>query len=131
MKQLKGIIPALFTPFDAEEQVDLTALAKLVHFHLDAGVGVEIEIETRSLEEVREAVEAGAELVLLDNFTPGQLREAVRLVAGRAQLEASGGITIDNIEEVAASGVDRISVGALTHSAPSLDLSMLILPLSG
>lgn len=93
--------------------------------------GVEIEIEARSLEEVCEAVEAGAELVLLDNFTPGQLREAVRMVAGRAQLEASGGITLDTIEEIAASGVDRISVGALTHSAPSLDFSMLVQPLPG
>ncbi len=92
--------------------------------------GVRIEIETRNLDEAGEALEGGAELILLDNFSPAQLRQAVQLAGGRAQLEASGGITLDNIEQIAATGVDRISVGALTHSAPSLDLSMLTEPLS-
>ncbi len=93
--------------------------------------GVQIEVEARSLEEARQALAAGAELILLDNFAPAQLREAVRLAGGRAQLEASGGITLDNIEEVAATGVGRISVGALTHSTPALDLSLLVQPLWG
>jgi len=91
--------------------------------------GVPIEIEVRDLGELEEALEGRAELILLDNFSPAQLRQAVERVAGRARLEASGGVTLGNIEEVAASGVERISIGALTHSAPCLDLSMLIEPL--
>jgi nicotinate-nucleotide pyrophosphorylase (carboxylating) len=73
---------------------------------------------------VQAAVDAGADTILLDNMNPAQLREAVGLIRGRARTEASGGITLETIREVAASGVDAISVGALTHSARSLDVSM-------
>lgn len=84
-----------------------------------------IEVETRTLAEVQEALAAGGiDRIMLDNMSPEQLREAVALVAGRLPLEASGGITEQTIAEVAATGVDFISVGALTHSAGSLDLSL-------
>jgi nicotinate-nucleotide pyrophosphorylase (carboxylating) len=85
-----------------------------------------LEVECRSLAEVEEALTAGAPRILLDNMTPEQLREAVRAVAGRAELEASGGVTLETVREVAATGVDFVSVGALTHSAPALDLSLIL-----
>ncbi|HWD65407.1 MAG TPA: carboxylating nicotinate-nucleotide diphosphorylase [Solirubrobacteraceae bacterium] len=92
-----------------------------------------VEIECRTLEEVAQALEVGANTpgftILLDNMSPAQLREAVRDVDGRAKLEASGGVTLETIREIAQSGVDFISVGALTHSAPALDLSLLLEPL--
>lgn len=83
-----------------------------------------VEVECETLEEVREAVAAGADIVLCDNMTPAMLAEAVRLVAGRALVEASGGIQAGNIREVPLAGVDLISLGALTHSAPAADLSL-------
>jgi nicotinate-nucleotide pyrophosphorylase (carboxylating) len=84
-----------------------------------------IVLETRTLAEVQQALDAGGvDRVMLDNMPPAQLREAVALVAGRVPLEASGGITEQTIAEVAATGVDYISVGALTHSANILDLSL-------
>lgn len=88
-----------------------------------------VQVECSSLDEVEQALAAGVRLVLLDNMEPAELREAVRLCAGRAETEASGGITLENVRAVAESGVDRISVGALTHSAPALDLSLLLEPL--
>lgn len=84
-----------------------------------------IEVETRNLQEVQLVLEeGGADVIMLDNFGPEQLREAVVYIAGRCQTEASGGITLRNIGQVAASGVDFISMGALTHSSPSLDMSL-------
>lgn len=83
-----------------------------------------IEVETDTLDQVREAVEAGADAILLDNMLPAMLREAVEIVAGRVVTEASGGITLETVRAVAEAGVDLISVGALTHSAPSLDLGL-------
>ena len=83
-----------------------------------------VEVECETLAQVAEAVEAHAEAILLDNMTPDELRAAVALVRGRARLEASGGITLDNVRAVAETGVDEISVGALTHSARSLDVSL-------
>lgn len=88
-----------------------------------------LEVECSTLDEVDQALEAGAPRILLDNMTPEQLRGAVARVAGRAELEASGGFTLETIGDVAATGVDFISVGALTHSAPALDLSLLLEPL--
>ncbi len=93
--------------------------------------GREVEIECGDLDEVAGALEAGADRLLLDNMDPGGLREAVAAAragpgGGRVELEASGGITLANVDEFAATGVDFISVGALTHSAPALDLSMLL-----
>jgi nicotinate-nucleotide pyrophosphorylase (carboxylating) len=77
-----------------------------------------------TLDQLREAVTAGATLVLLDNMTHDEMREAVAWTAGRAQLEASGGITLDNVRAVAETGVDRISIGALTKDVAAIDLSL-------
>ena len=87
----------------------------------------EIEVEVETLKQVEEAVAAGADIVMLDNMTPSEMAEAVRVVGGRALTEASGGITLENVREVAATGVDRISVGALTHSVTGLDISLELL----
>lgn len=84
--------------------------------------GIAVEVEVDSLEQLTEVVDAGADLVLLDNFTVEQTREAVSMVNGRARLEASGGLSIDVARDVAATGVDYLAVGALTHSAPVLDI---------
>ena len=83
-----------------------------------------VEVECDTLDQVGEALEAGADAILLDNMTPHELRQAVLLVGGRARLEASGGVTLETIRAVAETGVDEISVGALTHSARSLDVSL-------
>ncbi|HET9094327.1 MAG TPA: carboxylating nicotinate-nucleotide diphosphorylase [Solirubrobacteraceae bacterium] len=93
-----------------------------------------LEVECGTLAEVDEALEAGAAVgitprLLLDNMSPEELRAAVERVGGRAELEASGGFTLETIRDVAETGVDFISVGALTHSAPALDLSLLLEPL--
>ncbi len=88
-----------------------------------------LEVECRSLDELDQALAAGAERILLDNMTPGQLREAAERVAGRAELEASGGVNLETVGEIARTGVNFVSVGALTHSAPALDLSLILEPL--
>ena len=107
--------------------------------HIDAAGGVKeaiaaakayapfvrrIEVETENLSMVREAVEAGADIIMLDNMTPEMMKEAVELIAGRAQTECSGNITKENIAKILETGVDFVSSGALTHSAPILDISM-------
>jgi nicotinate-nucleotide pyrophosphorylase (carboxylating) len=89
---------------------------------------VKIEIEVHYLDELLNAIEAGADVVLLDNFTPDQTRQAVELAAGRVPLESSGGITLETVRSYAESGVDYISVGALTHSVPAVDIHMRIAP---
>jgi len=113
-------------------------LIKENHAALAGGVGeavrraraaapeVPLEVECRSTEEIAAALEAGALRLLLDNMTPDRLRAAVKQVAGRASLEASGGVTLEKLGEIAASGVEFISIGALTHSAPALDLSLTL-----
>ena len=83
-----------------------------------------IEIETESLSMVKEAVEAGADIIMLDNMTPETMKEAIRLIDGRATTECSGNVTRENIERLISIGVDYISSGALTHSSPILDLSL-------
>lgn len=115
------------------------ALVKDNHVQAAGGVGVAfeavrvnfprlpVEVECDTIEQVREAVKAGAQLVLLDNMPPRQLREAVELVrslASPCKLEASGGLSLENAAEVAATGVDYLAVGALTHSAPVLDIGV-------
>jgi nicotinate-nucleotide pyrophosphorylase (carboxylating) len=87
-----------------------------------SGVWIQIEVET--LEQIAEALAAGAKMFLLDNMPPDMMREAVRIAAGRAQLEASGGITLDTVRTIAETGVDRISVGSLTKDIEAVDLSM-------
>ena len=113
--------------------------AMLKDNHIDAGGGitnavailrsklghmVKIEVETRNFDEVKEAVEAGADIIMLDNMTNAQMKECVEYIDGRAKTEASGNITLDNIAEVAKTGVDIISLGALTHSVKAFDISM-------
>ncbi len=86
--------------------------------------GMSVEVEVENLDQLQEAVRAGASRVLLDNFEPETLSEAVRIVEGRVELEASGGVTLDNIRAIAETGVDYISVGALTKDVHAVDLSM-------
>ncbi len=113
--------------------------AMLKDNHIDAGGGitnavnilrsklghmVKIEVETRNFDEVKEAVNAGADIIMLDNMTNAQMKECVDYIDGRAKTEASGNITLNNIAEVAKTGVDIISLGALTHSVKVFDISM-------
>ncbi len=93
--------------------------------------GVPVEVEVDSLAQLAEVVEAGADLVLLDNFTPAQTAEAVDLVSGRSELESSGGLTLEVARAYAATGVDYLAVGALTHSAPVLDIGADLRPVEG
>lgn len=118
---------------------NLTDAAMLKDNHIDAYGGItaavtalrqkaghmlQIEVETRTLDEVREAVACGVNVIMLDNMNCETMAEAVRIVDGRAKLEASGNITLDNIAEVAKTGIDIISLGALTHSVQAFDISM-------
>lgn len=120
---------------------NLSDCAMLKDNHIDAGGGitktvstlrqklghtVKIEVETRNMDEVKEAVAVGADIIMLDNMTADQMREATAFIAGRALTEASGNITLENLAEKAGSGVDIISMGALTHSVTALDISMKI-----
>jgi nicotinate-nucleotide pyrophosphorylase (carboxylating) len=91
------------------------------------GHTVKAEVETRSLEELAQALEAGADIIMLDNMPPETIRKAVGIADKRAILEASGGITLENLREYAKTGVDVISLGALTHSVTALDISMQFL----
>jgi nicotinate-nucleotide pyrophosphorylase (carboxylating) len=86
--------------------------------------GLTVEVEVDRLDQLGEALESGAQIILLDNMTPGEVAEAVRRTAGRAPLEVSGGVSLATVAAYAATGVDRLSVGALTHSAPALDIAM-------
>ncbi len=120
---------------------NLSDAAMLKDNHIDAGGGIEktvgllrqkightvkIEVETRDLDEVKEAVKAGADIIMLDNMDVGTMREAVKIIDKRALTEASGNVTLDNIAEVGKAGVDIISMGALTHSVKAFDISMKI-----
>ena len=112
-------------------------LIKENHLRLSGGIrtavrlarstGFPVEVECETLAEVCEALEAGADRILLDNMTVVELTDAVAVTAGKAELEASGGITLDTVRAVAETGVDFISVGALTHSARSLGVSLELL----
>ncbi len=87
------------------------------------GRDLKIEVEVRNTEEINQALEAGVDRIMLDNFTPERTKEAVELIAGRTEIESSGGITIDTLRQYGEAGVDYISVGALTHSVKGLDMS--------
>ncbi|MFV9506887.1 MAG: carboxylating nicotinate-nucleotide diphosphorylase [Oscillochloridaceae bacterium umkhey_bin13] len=106
----------------AAEGLGLGAAVRRARANVGPMVCVEVEVE--NVEQAAEAAEAGADLILLDNMPPDQLQAAVAVIAGRARTEASGGITLETIGAVAASGVDFISVGALTHSARALDIGL-------
>lgn len=120
---------------------NLSDAAMLKDNHIDACGGIEkaveklrsktghmlkIEVEVRDFDELDQALRAGADVIMLDNMSPEKMTEAVKIIAGRAKTEASGNITLDNIAEVAKSGVDVISMGALTHSVKAFDISMKI-----
>lgn len=120
---------------------NLSDAAMLKDNHIDAGGGitktvktlrskightVKIEVETRNLDEVREAVEAGADIIMLDNMNLETMQEAVKIIDGKALTEASGNVTLENIKTVAEAGVDIISMGAITHSVKAFDISMRI-----
>lgn len=120
---------------------NLSDAAMLKDNHIDAGGGIvrtvgllrgraghtlKIEVETRNMDEVREAVKAGADIIMLDNMTTEQMREAVDYIGGKALTEASGNITDERIREISDIGVDIISIGALTHSVTAMDISMRI-----
>ncbi len=116
--------------------LDDAILVKENHLRLAGGIapavaalreranGLRVEVEAETLEQVREALEAGVPRILLDNMSPEQVAEAVALVAGRAELEASGGVSLDTVRAYAETGVDFVSVGALTHAARSLHVSL-------
>ena len=99
-----------------------TAVEQARSFHPD----LPIEVEVKNLDELREAVRLNVDRIMLDNMDLDQMQEAVRLTGGRVDLEASGGVDLERVAAIAATGVDYISIGALTHSAPALDLSMLV-----
>jgi len=100
----------------------------VVQVRASAFPGMKIEVEVSNLEETREAIDAGADIIMLDNMSTSQMAEAVRLINNRAATEASGNMSISRLSEVATTGVDFISVGALTHSVTALDISMNIVP---
>lgn len=100
----------------------------VVQVRASAFPGMKIEVEVTNLEETQEAIDAGADIIMLDNMSTAMMAEAVKLIAGRAATEASGNMTLSRISEVASAGVDYISVGALTHSVTALDISMNIVP---
>ena len=120
---------------------NLSDAAMLKDNHIDAAGGItsaitklrsrighmtKIEVETRNLDELKEALEAGADIIMLDNMSPELMKQAVEITNGRALLEASGGITDETLRAVAESGVDIISIGALTHSVKAFDISMYV-----
>ena len=92
--------------------------------HSGASHTIKVEIEVETIEQLEEVLKAGADLVLLDNMSPGQMRTAVKIARGRAIVEASGGITLKTVRGIAETGVDIISVGALTHSAPAMNVGL-------
>lgn len=144
-KTLPGLRPlqkyAVMTGGAKNHRYNLSDAAMLKDNHIDAAGGItkainilrsrlghmtKIEVETRNLDELREALSAGADIIMLDNMSPDTMREAVKINGGKALLEASGGITDETLREVAETGVDIISVGALTHSVKAFDISMYI-----
>ena len=144
-KTLPGMRPlqkyAVMTGGAKNHRYNLSDAAMLKDNHIDAAGGItaavtalrkkighmtKIEVETRNLDELKEALAVGADIIMLDNMSPELMKEAVAITDGRAVLEASGGITNDTLRAVAESGVDIISIGALTHSVKAFDISMYI-----
>lgn len=100
------------------------SITKAVELCRAANPVMSIEVETETLDDVKEALACEADIIMLDNMTIEQMREAVDIVAGRAKTEASGNVTLENLREIAQTGVDYVSVGAITHSAPASDISL-------
>ncbi len=101
----------------------LQAVESARNYLKSKGKNLKIEVEVRNTIEIEQAIAAGADRIMLDNFTPERTREAVKLINGQAEVESSGGITIETLRDYAECGVDYISVGALTHSVKGLDMS--------
>jgi len=99
-------------------------IARAVALAREASPGLKIEVEADTVEQAAAAAAAGADMILLDNMSGGELRDAVGRIGGRAKTEASGGVTLETVRDIAGTGVDFISVGALTHSAPSVDIGL-------
>jgi nicotinate-nucleotide pyrophosphorylase (carboxylating) len=103
-----------------------TAIERCLNVLRQRGLEMKVEVEARNLEEVLEAIRFPVDRILLDNMSPAAMQEAVELIGGRAETEASGGIRLENVREAAETGVRFISVGSLTHSAPAMDISFRI-----
>ena len=101
-------------------------LPAIVNVRKDLKAGIKIEVETSNLSEVEEALEAGADIIMLDNMTTEMMKRAVEKINGRAQVEASGNVTLKRVREIAETGVDFISIGALTHSVAAFDIGQYI-----
>ena len=91
--------------------------------------GLRISVEVETIDQVRQAIQGKADIILLDNMSPAKIRQAVSTIKSQALIEISGGITLRNIQDMAMAGIDIISIGALTHSAPAMDLSLDFIPL--
>lgn len=111
----------------ASQHMNITQTCLLARQHAPHGLRICVEVET--VAQVRQALKGKADVLLLDNMTPDQVRQAIDIIQRQALVEVSGGITLDNVRDMAEAGPDFISIGALTHSAPSMDLSMDIAPL--
>jgi len=96
----------------------------------EASPGLKIEVEADTVEQAKAAAESGADIILLDNMSCDELRDTISQIDGRARTEASGGVTLETVREIAGTGVDFISVGALTHSAPSVDIALDFEPIA-
>ena len=111
----------------AAHKTTLRQACQLARQHAPHGLRIEVEVET--LAQVRQALQGKADIIMLDNMSPSNIQQAVRIIQGQALVEVSGGITLSNIREMAQTGVDIISIGALTHSARAMDISMDVIPL--
>ncbi len=111
----------------AAHKTTLRQACQLARQHAPHGLRIEVEVET--LAQVRQALQGQADIIMLDNMSPSNIQQAVRIIQGQALVEVSGGITLSNIREMAQTGVDIISIGALTHSARAMDISMDVIPL--
>ena len=103
-----------------------SAVSACKKFRADKNLNVKIEVETTNLDEVKEALECGVDFIMLDNFDIEEMKKAVKFIGGKCSIEASGGIDMDTVKQIAETGVDFISVGALTHSVKALDISLEI-----
>jgi len=116
-----GVVAGVPLAVEAFRLLDPKASIRVEH---EDGARMKIEVECDNLAQVEDAVAANADIILLDNMTADQLRDAVKLVSGRAILEASGGVTLTTVRAIAETGVDWISIGALTHSPPAMDIGL-------
>ena len=110
----------------AGKKISLSQACQLAKHQAPHSLRISVEVET--LDQVREALQGNADIILLDNMSPSKIRQAVKIIKNKALIEVSGGINLDNIRDIVHTGINIISIGALTHSAPAMDLSMDIIP---